>query len=134
MKLTIDIKDRVITQAISYMVDEYLFDNFNPYVLKKAKVPSHSKLTKQIMADETCMDSFRKTLSDALDEDLLDVICNILSDVNFPILDLLIDNCNRIDSELEHAEYVKNLAQREEQKVKDMIKVIEGAGYSVKKA
>jgi hypothetical protein len=139
MKLTLDINDKLITNAISIMVDEYLFDNFEQDVLKKAKVPSQAKLTKQIVADETCMDSFSKTLSDALAAYMEELIYDILSEVTFPILDNIIDNCNRIDSELEQAEYDNNLARREEarreeERVKEMIKVLEGAGYSVKKA
>lgn len=102
MELTVNIPQKRLKEVLSYYLDNLIYLNFDPAVIKKTRWQSKAKLIAELLEDETFLSKMQQQIvekfSEFADEDLLyDVLCEL----QIPQIDALEESCNTLQDELE---------------------------------
>lgn len=103
MQLTITISDKAIKNAVEYVVENQLFDDWNSETLKRAGVPKKAELVKQMMADEKFIATLGKEMAKHVDNG--DLLYDVVSDMDF--LNKFYQACEKAADEIDEEEWAK---------------------------
>jgi hypothetical protein len=137
MKITINIPDTQIKQALEARLAYVIYDNFYEDAIKRAKVSSKAKVIKQLMSDDKFMAALAKQISNYMDIDVYDAVAATENPLIDELEDAVLTAANQI--QLEHdqeAQERSNAAQEaaEAEALVRTIKTLEKAGYKITKA
>lgn len=125
--MQITISDKVIAEAIGYMLDGNLYDNYDAALIKAAKVPKRAELLKTVMADKKFMASMErqmvKYISDA------DVLMDFAYDSDSTAVNKAVLDCDKAYDKFDEERAIK----QEAEDLKRSIRVLEAAGFKVTK-
>ena len=124
MIIQVEIKTKTLEQAIGYHLDLGLYDEFNKGILKTAKVPSKKVLVEAVLADKKFVETLVKHVTSHVRWDadyIYEAMWHIFS---VPAFSKIIKECEKL--------YVLEDKDRiEESLLKESIKRLEAAGYTV---
>ena len=140
MKITIEVSNRVIEDALVEMLEDTIFDSFEARTLKTAKIPTAKKIIKDIMLDETFLAKLAKDVAKHLDDEVNELVYDRVGNMTLPLVDELIDRCERVamvesdEEEEKHNDQLKeNMAKRDADDVARMVKALNKLGYMITK-
>jgi hypothetical protein len=140
MKITIEVSNRVVEDALVEMLENNIFDSFEARTLKTAKIPTGKKIIKEVMADEVFLAKLAKDLAKDLDDQVNELVYDRVANMTISLVDLLIDRCEQVvmvEDEAEEAEqkaeFEANMAKRDADDVARMVKALNKLGYMITK-
>jgi hypothetical protein len=141
MKITIEVSNRVVEDALVELLEDTIFDSFEARTLKTAKIPSAKKIIKDIMADEVFLAKLAKDVGSQLDDEVNEMVYDCVGNgMKITLVDELIDRCEQVvlaeDEEEEaeqKAEFEANMAKRDTDDVARMVKALGKLGYMITK-
>jgi hypothetical protein len=140
MKITIEVSNRVVEDALVGLLEDTIFDSFEARTLKTAKIPTSKKIIKDIMADEKFLAKLAKDVTLHLDDEVNELVYDRVANMTISLVDLLIDRCEQVvmveDEEEEaeqKAEFEANMAKRDADDVARMVKALGKLGYMITK-
>jgi hypothetical protein len=140
MKITIEVSNRVVEDALVGLLEDTIFDSFEARTLKTAKIPTSKKIIKDIMADEKFLAKLAKDVTLHLDDDVNELVYDRVANMTISLVDDLIDRCEQVvlaeDEEAEaeqKAEFEANMAKRDADDVARMVKALGKLGYMITK-
>ena len=132
MQITFTIKDKLIKSAISEILDNEIYGNYDSATIKMAKLPKISAKVNEIFDDAKFQAAVIKHLAKAAESMMEDSIYDELGyemDIDLPGLPEMIKECDRVSAAAQEQEYI----EREAQEVKRMVKALEKAGFKISK-
>ena len=140
MKITIEVSNRVIEDALVEMLEDTIFDSYEARTLKTAKIPTAKKIIKDIMLDEVFLAKLAKDVAKYLDDDVNELVYDRVGNMTLPLVDELIDRCDQVAMAEEEAEEARqnaqlkeNMAKRDADDVARMVKALNKLGYKITK-
>jgi hypothetical protein len=140
MKITLEVSNRVVEDALVGLLEDTIFDSFEARTLKTAKIPSAKKIIKEVMADEKFLAKLAKDVTLHLDDDVNELVYDRVANMTICIVDDLIDRCERVvlaeDEEAEaeqKAEFAATQDKRDADDVARMVKALSKLGYMITK-
>ena len=140
MKITIEVSNRVIEDALVEMLEDTIFDSYEARTLKTAKIPTAKKIIKDVMLDENFLAKLAKDVAKYLDDDVNELVYDRVGNMTLPLIDELIDRCDQVAMAEEEAEeaqqkalYAANMAKRDADDVARMVKALNKLGYKITK-
>jgi hypothetical protein len=133
MQITFTVKDKLIKSAISEILDNEIYGNYDSATIKMAKLPKIGVKVDEIFANEKFQASLIKHLSKAAESMMEDSIYDELGyemDIELPGLPEMIAECDRVCEQAREQEEIN----REAEEVKRMVKTLEKAGFKIVKA
>ena len=125
--MQIKIKESSLKNAIGYLLDNYLYEEYEPEILKKAAVPKRAELINQFANNSKFVKGVLQYLTEEIDDG--DIFYDAVCDSEIPMLTKLVERCDEVSGEFENQESEKE----EEKQIKRMIKVLEDNGYKITK-
>ena len=129
MLVTFNITNYDVKYAFEEYLDDNLFQEFGPGVLKKAGVPSKKKIMEEALADPVFMNKLQKAADDYLknDTDGISMMLFCLDRVAIPNLSKHIAKASKVHNETE-----KDLIQASiDKKVKQAVDLLRSRGFTV---
>ena len=141
MKITIEVSNRVIEDALVEMLEDTIFDSYEARTLKTAKIPTAKKIIKDIMLDETFLAKLAKDVGSQLDDEVNELVYDRVGNgMKITLVDELIDRCERVvmaesdeEEEKQNAQLKENMAKRDADDVARMVKALNKLGYMITK-
>jgi hypothetical protein len=140
MKITIEVSNRVVEDALVQLLEDTIFDSFEARTLKTAKIPTCKKIIKDVMADEKFLAKLAKDVTLHLDDDVNELVYDRVANMSISIVDDLFDRCERVvlaeeeEAEAEQkAEFAANQDKRDTDDVARMVKALGRLGYMITK-
>jgi hypothetical protein len=140
MKITIEVSNRVVEDALVELLEDTIFDSFEARTLKTAKIPTSKKIIKDIMSDEVFLAKLAKDVTLHLDDDVNELVYDRVANMSISIVDDLFDRCERVvlaedeASEAEQkAEFAATQDKRDTDDVARMVKALGKLGYMITK-
>jgi hypothetical protein len=133
MQITFTIKDKLIKSAISEILDNEIYGNYDSATIKMAKLPKISAKVNEIFDDAKFQAAVIKHLSKAAESMMEDSIYDELGyemDIELPGLPEMIAECARVSLQAQEQAQIN----REAEEVKRMVKTLEKAGFKIVKA
>jgi hypothetical protein len=133
MQITFTIKDKLIKSAITEILDNEIYGNYDSATIKMAKLPKISAKVNEIFDDAKFQAAVIKHLSKAAESMMEDSIYDELGyemDMELPGLPEMIAECARVSLQAQEQEKIN----REAEEVKRMVKTLEKAGFKIVKA
>lgn len=128
MELTINIKDKIIKDAINNRLD-YTYNDFDDDVIKSAGIPTRTQMAKMMFTDV----KFHNQLAKELTEYAIGYITDMMDYIDYKPLADAYDRCEEeydkkyaAEDEIRRAKYVK-------QEIDNAVAVLTKAGYKVTK-
>ena len=125
--MQIKIKESTFKKAIGYLLDNYLYNEYEPEIIKKAAVPKRAELINQFANNSKFVKGVLQYLTEEIDDG--DIFYDAVCDSEIPMLTKLVERCDEVSGEFENQESEKE----EEKQIKRMIKVLEDNGYKITK-
>ena len=125
--MQIKIKESTFKNAIGYLLDNYLYEEYGSEILKKAAVPKRAELINQFANNSKFVKGVLQYLNEQIDDG--DIFYDAVCDSEIPMLTKLVERCDEVTGEIENQESEKE----EEKQIKRMIKVLEDNGYKITK-
>ena len=125
--MQIKIKESSLKNAIGYLLDNYLYEEYGSEILKKAAVPKRAELINQLANNSKFVKGVLQYLTEEIDDG--DIFYDAVCDSEIPMLTKLVERCDEVSGEFENQESEKE----EEKQIKRMIKVLEDSGYKITK-
>ena len=125
--MQIKIKESSLKNAIGYLLDNYLYQEYEPEILKKAAVPKRAELINQFANNSKFVKGVLQYLTEEIDDG--DIFYDAVCDSEIPMLTKLVERCDEVAGEFDNQESEKE----EEKQIKRMIKALEDIGYKVTK-
>ena len=125
--MQIKIKESTFKNAIGYLLDNYLYEEYGSEILKKAAVPKRAELINQFANNSKFVKGVLQYLTEEIDDG--DIFYDAVCDSEIPMLTKLVERCDEVSGEFENQESEKE----EEKQIKRMIKVLEDSGYKITK-
>jgi uncharacterized protein (UPF0305 family) len=139
MKITIEVSNRVIEDALVELLEDTIFDSFEARTLKTAKIPSAKKIIKDIMSDEKFLEKLAKDIR-PLDDQVNELVYDRVANMTISLVDDLIDRCDQVamseeeaEEEKHNAQLKENMAKRDTDDVARMVKALGKLGYMITK-
>jgi hypothetical protein len=133
MQITFTVKDKLIKSAISEILDNEIYGNYDSATIKMAKLPKISAKVDEIFANDKFQAAVIKHLSKAAETMMEDSIYDELGyemDMDLPGLEEMIEQCDLVSAAAQEQEEIN----REAEEVKRMVKTLEKAGFKIVKA
>ena len=131
MQITFTIKDKLVKSAISEVLDNEIYGNYDSATIKMAKLPKISAKVDEIFANEKFQAAMIKHLSKAAENMMEDSIYDELGfEVELPGVTDMVKECERVCEQAQEQEQIN----REAEEVKRMVKTLERAGFKIVKA
>ena len=131
MQITFTVKDKLIKSAISEILDNEIYGNYDSATIKMAKLPKISAKVDEIFANEKFQAAMIKHLSKAAENMMEDSIYDELGfEVELPGVTDMVKECERVCEQAQEQEQIN----REAEEVKRMVKTLEKAGFKIVKA
>jgi hypothetical protein len=131
MKITIEVSNRVVEDALVEMLEDTIFDSFEARTLKTAKIPTAKKISKDVMADETFLAKLAKDVVKHLEDDVNELVYDRVSNMTIGLVDDLYDRCEQIELVEDEAVRAEEQAQRDVAEVERMMKALKRLGYKI---
>ena len=125
--MQITIPTKLVQQAITGMVEDQIYDNFAPEVIKAARIGKKADMVKAVMADEKFMKGLERFLTNYISD--MDVICDAAFEVDAKVVNAGIMACENAYDEIDEQLAI----EREAEDLKRSIRVLEAAGFKVTK-
>jgi hypothetical protein len=139
MKITIEVSNRVVEDALVELLEDTIFDSFEARTLKTAKIPTSKKIIKDIMSDEKFLAKLAKDIR-PLDDQVNELVYDRVANMTISLVDDLIDRCERVvlaedeaSAAEQKAEFAANQAKRDADDVARMVKALGKLGYMITK-
>lgn len=139
MKVTINIPDVMIKNAVENMLEGNLYENYDSDVRDLAGVPKKAALIKTVIADEKFMAALAKELTARFDPE--DYLYDIVWDIPCKTVSDLVRKCDMAFEQEDAAAAEKAAAEIKAQKEADeaaaiarTIAALKKAGYTITKA
>jgi hypothetical protein len=140
MKITIEVSNRVVEDALVDMLEDTIFDNFEARTLKTAKIPTAKKISKDVMADETFLAKLAKDVVKHLEDDVNELVYDRVSNMTIGLVDDLYDRCEQTvmaeeekEAAEQKAEAAANQSKRDADDVARMVRALNKLGYKITK-
>jgi hypothetical protein len=141
MKITIEVSNRVIEDALVEMLEDTIFDSYDEATRKTAKIPTAKKIIKAVMADEVFLAKLAKDVANQLDDEVNEMVYDCVGNgMKITLVDELIDRCDQVAMAEEEAEeaqqkaqYAANMAKRDADDVARMVRALNKLGYKITK-
>jgi 3-methyladenine DNA glycosylase Tag len=133
MQITFTVKDKLIKSAITEILDNEIYGNYDSATIKMAKLPKISAKVNEIFDDAKFQAAMIKHLSKAAESMMEDSIYDELGyemDITLPGLTEMIEQCDRVSAAVQEQEEIN----REAEEVKRMVKTLEKAGFKIVKS
>ena len=133
MQITFTVKDKLIKSAITEILDNEIYGNYDSVTIKLAKLPKISAKVNEIFDDAKFQAAMIKHLSKAAESMMEDSIYDELGyemDIALPGLTEMIEQCDRVSAAAREQEEIN----REAEEVKRMVKTLEKAGFKIVKS
>jgi hypothetical protein len=136
MLIQLEINVKHIKKEISDFVDDYLFDNFEQEVFKRAGVKKKD-IVEAILNDQSTIADIQKHLQRWYYESMSVAFDDIRYEWDIPLpLEEAYDKCDKVADDICHEnleKYNSKKQEEEHQKTLELIKSLEKKGYSVTK-
>ena len=141
MKITIEVSNRVIEDALMEMLEDTIFDSYEARTLKTAKIPTAKKISKDIMLDEVFLAKLAKDVGSQLDDEVNELVYDRVGNgMKIALVDQLVDRCDQVamaESDEEEAKQnallKENMVKRDADDVARMVKALNKLGYKITK-
>jgi hypothetical protein len=133
MEIKFVLSDSAVKSSLASYVDNYLYDNYDAAVLKKAKVPARSALLKQLIADEKLSKIIADEFTGWFKSNSEDIIINALDSAELPGLSVHLEACDEIGAEAYRLEREANQLAMETANLERTISALKTLGYTVEK-
>lgn len=110
MQLNITIKDKLIKQTISEVVDNCIFDQYNSAVVKRAGVGKRADVINKVFADPKFIDQFTKQIINYIEDG--DLFYDFVVETHGTALDKFEQACEDACEAIDREEYEKEEAFR----------------------
>lgn len=126
--MQITISDKVIAQAVGYVLECNVYDYFDKATIKAAGVPKKADAVKAVMADDKFLKKMAKLIAESVED--LDMLSDFVYEIDYSVVGQLVDDCERVSDAMAE----ERAAQREAEEVTRMVKTLEKAGFKIVKA
>ena len=133
MQITFTVKDKLIKSAISEILDNEIYGNYDSATIKMANLPKISAKVNEIFDDAKFQAAVIKHLAKAAESIMEDSIYDEMGyemDIELPGLPEMIKQCDRVCQQAQEQAQIN----REAEEVKRMVKTLEKAGFKIVKA
>ena len=121
--MQIKINESTFKNAIGYLLDNYLYEQYEPEILKKAAVPKRAELINQLANNSKFVKGVLQYLTEEIDD--ADIFYDAVCNDEIPMLTKLVERCDEVNGEIEDQESEK---EANKASIKRMIKVLEEIG------
>jgi hypothetical protein len=130
MQITFTVKDKLIKSAITEVLANEIYGNYDSATIKMAKLPKISANVNEIFNDPKFQAALVKQLAEAAENMMEDMIYDEVGyEMNLPGVEDMIKECDRVSAAAQEQEQIN----REAQEVKRMVKALEKAGFKISK-
>jgi len=130
MQITFTIKDKLVKSAISEVLDNEIYGNYDSATIKMAQLPKISAKVNEIFNDPKFQAALTKQLAEAAENMMEDMIYDEIGyEMNLPGLPEMIEQCDRVSAAAQEQEEIN----REAEEVRRMVKTLEKAGFKIVK-
>ena len=125
--MQIEVSDKIIAQAIGYMLDGQLYENYDDKLLKIAGVPKRADLIKTVMEDKKFMASMARQMTKYVEDG--DLLTDFAYDSDSKAVNKAVMDCDKAYDKFDEERAIK----QEAEDLKRSIRVLEAAGFKVTK-
>ena len=130
MQITFTIKDKIVKSAISEVLDNEIYGNYDSATVKMAKLPKISAKVNEIFDDAKFQTVLAKHMAKVAEGMMEDSIYDEIGyEMELPGIREMIEQCNRVAEQAREQEEIN----REAQEVARMVKALEKAGFKISK-
>jgi len=130
MQITVEVKDKDVKTAVAALVDDEIYNNFDPATLKAVKMPAKTTLIKQLMDDEDYMYRVTKQMAEALTNEAVREINYAVSALFPKDIEALIAECHDIDQKTTQQAFLDDILDT---RLDDVLNALMAMGYYIEK-